>query len=93
MQSPVLSASAASGQHPYAMSNPTALAYAAQMGMSQMGMMGMNPMLQMQMGLNSMGGMGATFANPHTMQSVLRQQSPSPMVNQNYMGMGGMPPF
>lgn len=77
------------------MSNPTALAYATatQMGMSQMNMMNMNPMLQMQMNLNSMGGMNAAFANPHTMQSVLRQHSPSPMGGQNYMNMGGMPGF
>ncbi|CAL1705595.1 unnamed protein product [Somion occarium] len=82
----------AAGQHPFAMSNPAALAYAAQMGMPGMNMgmgMGMNPMLQMQM------SMGAQFANPHTMQSVMRHPSPGPMsqVGQNYMGMGGMPGF
>lgn len=76
------------------MSNPAALAYAAQMGIPQMNQMNlMNPMLQMQMNLNSMNSMNAAFANPHTMQSVLRQQSPSPMGNQNYMGMGTMPGF
>ncbi|THH27431.1 hypothetical protein EUX98_g6765 [Antrodiella citrinella] len=82
------------GQHPFAMSNPAALAYAAQMGMPQMNMgmgMGMNPMLQMQM---NMGNMGNAFANPHAIQSVMRHPSPGPMsVGQNYMNMGGMPGF
>ncbi|RDX56393.1 YTH-domain-containing protein [Lentinus brumalis] len=83
------------GQHPFAMSNPTALAYAAQqmggvpmnMGMG-MGMgMGMNPMLQMQM------NMGTPFANPNTMQSVMRNPSPGPMAQQNFMNLGGMQGF
>lgn len=74
------------------MSNPAALAYAAQMGMPQMNMgmgMQMNPMLQMQM------NMGNAFANPHTMQSVMRHPSPGPMPvgHQGYMNMGGMPGF
>lgn len=104
MQSPVLGNP---GQHPFAMSNPTALAYAAQMGLTGMngmtgmggmngmnGMpMGMNPMLQMQMNMASMGNMGAAFANPQTLQSVMRHPSPSPMGTQNFMGMGGMPGF
>lgn len=86
--SPVLNA-ASVAQHPFAMSNPAALAYAAQMGMRPMDQLNlMNPMLQMQMNLSNMNmnSMSAAFANPHTMQSVLRQQSPSPMGNQNYMG-------
>ena len=91
LQSPVLGGNTA--QHPFAMSNPSALAYAAQMGMTGMNMplgMGMNPMLQMQMNMASMGNMGAAFANPQTLQSVMRHPSPSPMGSQNYMGMGGM---
>ena len=88
------------GQHPFAMSNPSALAYAAQqMGLPQMNMnmgmgmgMQMNPMLQMQMNLSQMSNMGA-FANPHAMQSVMRHPSPGPMGGQNYMSMGGMPGF
>ena len=91
-QSPVLG-NATPVQHPFAMSNPNALAYAAQMGLPQMSMMNMNPMLQMQMNLNSMGSMGAAFANPHTMQSVMRHPSPGPMGPQNYMSMGSMPGF
>ncbi|KAI0664738.1 YT521-B-like domain-containing protein [Cubamyces menziesii] len=89
------------GQHPFAMSNPAALAYAAQQmgGLPQMGMnmgmgmgmgMGMNPMLQMQM------NMGTPFANPHAMQSVMRNPSPGPMPvvgGQNFMGLGGMQGF
>ncbi|EIW60254.1 YTH-domain-containing protein [Trametes versicolor FP-101664 SS1] len=82
------------GQHPFAMSNPAALAYAAQQmgGLPQMNMnmgmgmgMGMNPMLQMQM------NMGTPFANPHAMQSVMRNPSPGPMPvgGQNFMGLGG----
>ena len=101
MQSPVLSPSASPGQHPFAMSNPAALAYAAQqMGLAQMNMpvgmgMNMNPMLQMQMNLASMSNMGGPFANPHALQSVMRNPSPSPMPigGQNFMGMGGMPGF
>lgn len=99
MQSPVLQAQGISpptspGQHPFAMTNPTALAYAAQqMGMPGMGMnmgMGMNPMMQMPMNMN----MGSPFANPHALQSVMRHPSPGPMpVGQNYMSMGGMPGF
>ena len=89
MTSPVLGANT-TAQHPFDMSNPAALAYAAQMclGGMNMGMgMGMNPMLQMQM---NMGGMGSAFANPHTLQSVMRNPSPAPMGGQNYMNMGGM---
>lgn len=90
-QSQGLSPTASPGQHPFAMSNPAALAYAAQMGIPQMNMgmgMGMNPMLQMQM------NMGNAFANPHAIQSVMRNPSPGPMpVGQNYMNMGGMPGF
>lgn len=90
-----MSSPGASGQHPFAMSNPSALAYAAQhMGMQQMNMnmMGMNPLMQMQM---NMGGMGSPFANPHAMQSVMRHPSPGPPmpVGQNFMGLGGMPGF
>ncbi|EKM55293.1 uncharacterized protein PHACADRAFT_255797 [Phanerochaete carnosa HHB-10118-sp] len=96
--SPVLGANT-TGQHPFAMSNPAALAYAAQMGLTGMNMgmgMGMNPMLQMQMNMGNMGGMGgmgSAFTNPHTLQSVMRNPSPAPMGGQNYMGMGGMPGF
>lgn len=91
-----MSPTGTSGQHPFAMSNPTALAYAAQhMGMQQMNMnmLGMNPLMQMQM---NMGGMGSPFANPHAMQSVMRHPSPGPMPvvgGQNYMSLGGMPGF
>ncbi|KIP12361.1 hypothetical protein PHLGIDRAFT_82176 [Phlebiopsis gigantea 11061_1 CR5-6] len=90
MQSPVLGPATPS-QHPFAMSNPAALAYAAQL--SGMNMMNMNPMLQMQMNLSQMSNMSAAFANPHTMQSVMRHPSPGPMGGQNYMSMGGMPGF
>ncbi|KAI0345266.1 YTH-domain-containing protein [Trametopsis cervina] len=94
--SPVLGA-ASPAQHPFAMSNQAALAYAAQMGMAPMNQMNqmnlLNPMLQMQMNMNGMNGMNAAFANPQTMQSVLRQQSPGPMGAQNYMNMGGMHGF
>ena len=97
------------------MSNPAALAYAAQqMSLSQMNMpvgmgmqgmqgmsgmngmnMNMNPMLQMQMNLASMQNMAGPFGNPHAMQSVMRNPSPSPMPigGQNFMGMGGMGGF
>ncbi|KAI0748493.1 YT521-B-like domain-containing protein [Daedaleopsis nitida] len=85
------------GQHPFAMSNPTALAYAAQqMGLPQMNMnmgmgmgMGMNPMLQMQM------NMGTPFVNPQAMQSVMRNPSPGPVPvgAQNFMNLGGMQGF
>lgn len=86
-----ISPTATQGQHPFAMSNPAALAYAAQhMGMPQMNMnmgMGINPMLQMQM------NMASQFANPHAMQSVMRHPSPGPMpTGQNFMSMG-MPGF
>lgn len=94
--SPVLGATA-TPQHPFAMSNQAALAYAAQMGMAPMNQMNqmnlLNPMLQMQMNMNGMNGMNTAFTNPQTMQSVLRQQSPGPMGAQNYMNMGGMPGF
>lgn len=97
MQSPVLGGNTPQ-QHPFAMSNPAALAYAAQMGLTgmSMNMLNMNPMLQMQMNMNSMGNMGnmgGAFANPHTLQSVMRHPSPGPMGGQNYMSMGGMPGF
>ena len=91
-----LSPTAAPGQHPFAMSNPAALAYAAQMGMPQMNMgmgmgmgVGVNPMLQMQM------NMAQPFANPHAMQSVMRNPSPGPMPvsGQNFMNLGGMQGF
>jgi len=75
-------------QHPFAMSNPNALAFAShQVGMNGMGGMqsmggvnglgnlGMNminPMLQMQM------GMASQFNNPTAMQSVMRNPSPGP---------------
>lgn len=75
-------------QHPFAMSNPSALAFASQqIGMNGMGgMQGMggvnglgglgmnmiNPMLQMQM------GMASQFNNPAAMQSVMRNPSPAP---------------
>ena len=82
------------GQHPFAMSNPTALAYAAQqMTMPQMSMnmgmgmgMGMNPMMM---------NMATPFANPHAMQSVMRNPSPGPMPvgSQNFMNLGGMQGF
>lgn len=87
------------GQHPFAMSNPTALAYAAQqMGIPQMNMgmgmsmgMGINPMLQMQM------NMGTPFASPHAIQSVMRNPSPGPLPvgAQNFMNPlgGGMQGF
>ncbi|TBU35619.1 YTH-domain-containing protein [Dichomitus squalens] len=85
------------GQHPFAMANPTALAYAAQqMGLPQMNMnmgmgmgMQMNPMLQMQM------NMGQPFVNPQAMQSVMRNPSPGPMPvsAQNFMNLGGMQGF
>ncbi|KAL4248873.1 hypothetical protein ABKN59_004014 [Abortiporus biennis] len=93
-QTQSLSPPTSPGQHPFAMSNPAALAYAAQhMGMPGMNMnmgmgIAMNPMLQMQM------NMGTAFANPHAMQSVMRHPSPGPMpVGQNFMGMGGMQGF
>jgi YTH domain-containing family protein len=70
-------------QHPFAMSNPNALAFAAQqMGMSGMGMgIGMNPMLQMQMNMNT------PFSNPAAMQSVMRNPSPGPLpIGSPFMG-------
>ena len=85
------------GQHPFAMSNPSALAYAAQqMGLPQMNMnmgmgmgMQMNPMLQMQM------NMAQPCVNPQAMQSVMRNPSPGPMPvgSQNFMNLGGMQGF
>ena len=66
-------------QHPFAMSNPSALAFATQqMGMDGMGGLGnlganmINPMLHMHM------GMGGQFNNPTAMQSVMRNPSPGP---------------
>ncbi|KDQ61141.1 hypothetical protein JAAARDRAFT_32145 [Jaapia argillacea MUCL 33604] len=73
-------------QHPFAMSNPNALAYAAQhLQMPQMPQMNMNPMMQMQM--------NAQFANPATMQSVMRHPSPTPMSGQAFLSMGSIPGF
>ena len=80
------------------MSNPTALAYAAQqMGLPQMNMnmgmgmgMQMNPMLQMQM------NMAQPFANPPAMQSVMRNNpspGPMPVGSQNFMNLNGMQGF
>ncbi|KAI0647417.1 YT521-B-like domain-containing protein [Trametes meyenii] len=84
------------GQHPFAMSNPTALAYAAQQmgGIPPMNM-NMNMGMGMGMGMNPMlMNMATPFANPHAMQSVMRNPSPSPMpVGQNFMGLGGMQGF
>ncbi|KAI0672855.1 YTH-domain-containing protein [Trametes maxima] len=84
------------GQHPFAMSNPTALAYAAQQmgGIPPMNM-NMNMGMGMGMGMNPMlMNMATPFANPHAMQSVMRNPSPGPMpVGQNFMGLGGMQGF
>ena len=88
------------GQHPFAMSNPTALAYAAQ----QITMPQMNMNMNMGMGMGGMGmgmspmmmNMATTpFANPHTMQSVMRNPSPGPMPvgSQNFMNLNGMQGF
>ena len=64
------------------------MAQAGAMGQGGMGM-GMNPMLQMQM------NMGTPFANPHAMQSVMRNPSPGPMPvgAQNFMNLNGMQGF
>lgn len=87
-------------QHPFAMSNPNALAFAThQMGMNGRGGMGtvnglgslgmnmINPMLQMQMGVASQ------FNNPTAMQSVMRDPSPGPAgmhgQGSGFMNMGG----
>lgn len=88
-------------QHPFAMSNPNALAYATtqQMGTNGMGAMGavgglgglgmnmINPMLQMQM------GMASQFNNPTAMQSVMRNPSPGPAgmhgQGSGFMNIGG----
>ena len=85
-------------QHPFAMSNPNALAFVSQQmgmdggvgGMGGLGNLGMNminPMLQMQM------GMASQFNNPTAMQSVMRNPSPGPagMHNQGsgFMNMSG----
>ena len=85
-------------QHPFAMSNPNALAF-AQIGMGGMQSMGgvnglgslgmnmINPMLQMQM------GMASHFNNPTAMQSVMRNPSPGPTgmhgQGSGFMNMGG----
>jgi hypothetical protein len=71
-------------QHPFAMANPAALAYASQQQHMQVPQMGMSPMMgnmQMPMGMNQQ------FA----MHSVLRHPSPgpAPVNGQQYMGMGG----
>ncbi|TFK54675.1 YTH-domain-containing protein [Heliocybe sulcata] len=67
-------------QHPFAMSNPNALAYATHS--MQMPGMNMNPLLQMQM--------NPQFANPAAMQSVMRHPSPVPMNAQQFMNMPNM---
>ena len=78
-------------QHPFAMSNPSALAFASQhMGMSGVGGMGgMQPMGGVN-GLGSLGmnminpmlqmqmGIASHFNNPAAMQSVMRNPSPGP---------------
>lgn len=86
-------------QHPFAMSNPSALAFAAQVGRNGMSGMGganglgglgmnmINPMLQMQM------GMANQFNNPAAMQSVMRNPSPGPAgmhgQGNGFINMGG----
>lgn len=73
-------------QHPFAMSNPNALAYASHT--LQMPGMNMNPLMQMQM--------NAQFTNPAAMQSVMRHPSPVPVGAQQFMNMpnmGGIPGF
>ncbi|KZT26615.1 YTH-domain-containing protein [Neolentinus lepideus HHB14362 ss-1] len=67
-------------QHPFAMSNPNALAYATHS--LQMPGMNMNPLLQMQM--------NPQFTNPAAMQSVMRHPSPVPMNAQQFMNMPNM---
>ena len=85
------------GQHPFAMSNPTALAYAAQqMTLPQMNMnMGMG--MGMGMGMNPMMmNMATPFANPQAMQSVMRNNpspGPMPVGSQNFMNLNGMQGF
>ncbi|KAH9945805.1 YTH-domain-containing protein [Epithele typhae] len=85
------------GQHPFAMSNPAALAYAAQqMTLPQMNMnMNMNMGMGMGMGMSPMMMNMGTFANPHAMQSVMRNPSPGPMPigSQNFMNLNGMQGF
>lgn len=72
-------------QHPFAMSNPNALAFATQ----QMGMNGMmiNPMVQMQM------GMASQFNNTMAVQSVMKNPSPGSAgihgQGSGFMNMGG----
>jgi len=90
-------------QHPFAMSNPNALAFATQQigmngmngmqsmggvnGLGSLGMNTINPMLQMQMGMSSQ------FNNPAAMQSVMRNPSPGPAgmhgQGSGFMNMGG----
>lgn len=87
-------------QHPFAMSNPNALAFATQQigmngrgpmgavnGLGSLGMNMINPMLQMQM------GMASQFNNPAAMQSVMRNPSPGPAgmhgQGSGFMNMGG----
>lgn len=87
-------------QHPFAMSNPNALAFATQQmgvngmqsmgavnGLGSLGMNMINPMLQMQM------GMASQFNNPAAMQSVMRNPSPGPAgmhgQGSGFMSMGG----
>ena len=92
-------------QHPFAMSNPSALAFATQ----QVGMNGMSGMSGMQRGgvngLGSLGmnminpmlqmqmGMANHFNNPTAMQSVMRNPSPGPAgmhgQGSGFMNMGG----
>jgi len=90
-------------QHPFAMSNPNALAFATQQigmggmggmqsmggvnGLGNLGVNMINPMLHMQM------GMASQFNNPTAMQSVMRNPSPGPTGMHNhgsgFMKMGG----
>ena len=87
-------------QHPFAMTNPNALAFATQQvgiggmqsmggvnGLGSLGMNMINPMLQMQM------GMANQFNNPTAMQSVMRNPSPGPAgmhgQGNGFMNMGG----
>jgi len=90
-------------QHPFAMSNPSALAFVTQQvgmggmggmqsmggvnGLGSLGMNMINPMLQMQM------GMASHFNNPTAMQSVMRNPSPGPASmhgqGSGFMNMGG----
>jgi len=91
-------------QHPFAMSNPNALAFVTQ----QMGMGGAGGMNQGMGGANGLGGLGMNminpmlhmqmgmatqFNNPTAMQSVMRNPSPGPAgmhgQGSGFMNMGG----